>query len=258
VRRGAFAVLTVLAAIAAGCGSDDSDDSTATAASPGGELVVSAASSLQPAFEAYADDAGIDAKQSFAGSDDLAAQIRQGVKPDVYAAANTSLPDDLYKDGLVEKPVVFASNTLVLAVPKGSDISSIEDLTGDVTLAIGDEGIPVGDYTREVLGRLPKSESDAILDNVRSLEPDVAGIVGKLTQGAVDAGFVYITDVVATDGALTAIQLPQDLQPDVAYGAAVVDGAANPDGAQAFIDGLLSGQGAAALKDAGFGPPPSD
>ena len=62
---------------------------------------------------------GIDAKQSFAGSDDLAAQIRQGVTPDVYAAANTSLPDDLYKDGLVEKPVVFATNTLVLAVPAG-------------------------------------------------------------------------------------------------------------------------------------------
>jgi molybdate transport system substrate-binding protein len=258
LRCGAFAALAVVAAIAAGCGSDGSDESTATAASSGGELVVSAASSLQPAFEAYADDAGIDAKQSFAGSDDLAAQIRQGVEPDVYAAANTSLPDDLYKDGLVEKPVVFASNTLVLAVPKGSDISSIDDLTGDVTLAIGDEGVPVGDYTREVLGRLPKSESDAILDNVRSLEPDVAGIVGKLTQGAVDAGFVYITDVVATAGALTAIQLPKDLQPDVAYGAAVVDGAANPDGAQTFIDGLVTGQGAAALKDAGFGPPPAD
>jgi molybdate transport system substrate-binding protein len=258
LRCGAFAALAVVAAIAAGCGSDDSDESTATAASSGGELVVSAASSLQAAFEAYADDAGIDAKQSFAGSDDLAAQIRQGVKPDVYAAANTSLPDDLYKDGLVDKPVVFASNTLVLAVPKGSDISSIDDLTGDVTLASGDEGVPVGDYTREALGRLPESESDAILDNVRSLEPDVAGIVGKLTQGAVDAGFVYITDVVATAGALTAIQLPKDLQPDVAYGAAVVDGAANPDGAQTFIDGLVTGQGAAALKDAGFGPPPAD
>ena len=257
MKRGAFAALAITAAIAAGCGSDDADDSTSTAASSSGdELVVSAASSLQPAFEAYADGAGIDAKQSFAGSDDLAAQIRQGVKPDVYAAANTSLPDDLYKDGLVGKPVVFATNTLVLAVPKGSDISSLEDLTGDVTLAIGDEGVPVGDYTREVLGHLPKSESAAILDNVRSLEPDVAGIVGKLTQGAVDAGFVYITDVVATDGALTAIQLPEDLQPDVAYGAAVVDGAANPDGAQTFIDGLLTGQGAAALKDAGFGPPP--
>ena len=253
MRRALFASLAVAAAIAAGCGDDDSDSASASSGDP---LVVSAAASLQPAFEAYAETAGIDAKQSFAGSDDLAAQIRQGVKPDVYAAANTSLPDDLYKDGLVSKPVVFATNTLVLAVPEGSDIGSIEDLTGDVTLAIGDEGVPVGDYTREVLARLPKSESDAILDNVRSQEPDVAGIVGKLTQGAVDAGFVYITDVVATDGALKAIQLPKDLQPDVAYGAAVVDGAANPEGAKSFIDGLLAGDGATALEDAGFGPPP--
>jgi len=257
VRWALCASLAAVAAIAAGCGSDDSTSTTSSSASGGDELVVSAASSLQPAFEDYAEAAGFDAKQSFAGSDDLAAQIRQGVKPDVYAAANTSLPDDLYQDGLVEKPVVFASNTLVLAVPKDSDIDSIDDLTGDVTLAIGDEGVPVGDYTREVLGHLPNEQSETILDNVRSLEPDVAGIVGKLTQGAVDAGFVYITDVVATDGALEAIQLPKDLQPDVAYGAAVVDGAPNPQGAQDFIDGLLTGEGAQALKDAGFGPPPS-
>jgi molybdate transport system substrate-binding protein len=252
--RALIAGLAVVAAIAAGCGHDDSESASASSTD---QLVVSAAASLQPAFEAYAESAGINAKQSFAGSDDLAAQLRQGVKPDVYAAANTSLPDDLYKDGLVEKPVMFATNTLVLAVPADSDIGSFDDLTGDVTLAIGDEGVPVGAYTREVLARLPESESDAILDNVRSLEPDVAGIVGKLTQGAVDAGFVYITDVVATDGALKAIQLPKDLQPDVAYGAAVVDGAANPEGAQSFIDGLLTGDGATALEDAGFGPPPA-
>ena len=249
------------ALVVAGCG-DDSDDTSTEAgstAAAGGELVVSAAASLEPAFTAYAEAAGIDAKQSFAGSDDLAAQIRQGVTPDVYAAANTSLPDDLYADGLVSKPVVFATNTLVLAVPEGSQIDSLDDLTGDeVTLAIGDEGVPVGDYTREVLAGLPKEESEAILDNVRSLEPDVAGIVGKLSQGAVDAGFVYVTDVVATDGALTAIDLPAELQPDVAYGAAVVEGAENPEGAQSFIDGLLEGDGADALVDAGFKPPPSN
>ncbi|MET0957691.1 MAG: molybdate ABC transporter substrate-binding protein [Solirubrobacterales bacterium] len=255
-RLALVAVATAL--LTAGCG-DDSDDTSTEAGSTtaaGGELVVSAAASLKPAFTAYAEAAGIDAKQSFAGSDDLAAQIRQGVTPDVYAAANTSLPDDLYADGLVSKPVVFATNTLVLAVPEGSQIDSLDDLTGDVTLAIGDEGVPVGDYTREVLGELPKEESEAILENVRSLEPDVAGIVGKLTQGAVDAGFVYVTDVVATDGALTAIDLPADLQPDVAYGVAVVDGAENPEGAQSFIDGLLEGEGADALADAGFKPPP--
>ena len=253
--RVALVVGAFFAAALAGCGEDSGSSSTASAG--GGQLVVSAASSLEPAFTAYAEQAGYDAKQSFAGSDDLAAQIRQGVTPDVFAAANTSLPDDLYKDGLVDKPVAFATNTLVLAVPAGSDIDSLDDLTGDVTLAIGDEGVPVGDYTREVLDRLPADESGAILGNVRSLEPDVAGIVGKLTQGAVDAGFVYSTDVVATDGALEAIDVPADLQPDVAYGAAVVDGAENADGAQAFIDGLLDGGGGAALADAGFGPPPA-
>jgi len=256
VRRLALAGLASTLVIA-GC--DDSDDTSTEAGSTtaaGGELVVSAAASLEPAFTAYAEAAGIDAKQSFAGSDDLAAQIRQGVTPDVYAAANTSLPDDLYAEGLVSKPVVFATNTLVVAAPEGSQIDSLDDLTGDVNLAIGDEGVPVGDYTREVLAGLPKEESEAILDNVRSLEPDVAGIVGKLSQGALDAGFVYVTDVVATDGALTAIDLPSDLQPDVAYGAAMVDGAENPEGAQSFIDGLLEGEGADALADAGFKPPP--
>ncbi|CAN5540589.1 molybdate ABC transporter substrate-binding protein [soil metagenome] len=242
-----------MALTACGGGSDSSTDGGG-----GDQLVVSAASSLEPAFTAYADQAGVDAKQSFAGSDDLAAQIRQGVTPDVYAAANTSLPDDLYKDDLVSKPVVFASNSLVLAVPADSDISSLEDLTASgVTLATGEENVPIGDYTRQVLDRLPASESSAILGNVRSEEPDVAGIVGKLNEGAIDAGFLYVTDVTAADGELKAITLPKDLQPDVAYGVAVVNGAENPDGAQAFIDGLLSGAGAKALREAGFGPPPA-
>ena len=118
--------LTVLAVAAAclagmtGCGGggDNSD-----------QLVVSAAASLDTAFNDYVDAAGIDAKMSFAGSDELAAQIRQGVKPDVYAAANTTLPDELHNEGLVGEPTVFATNTLVLAVPQDSQIDSLDDLT---------------------------------------------------------------------------------------------------------------------------------
>jgi molybdate transport system substrate-binding protein len=234
---------------AAGCRGADDEGS--------GQLVVSAAASLQQAFTDYAHAAGIDARQSFAGSDELAAQIRQGVKPDVYAAANTTLPEQLHRDGLVGKPLVFATNSLVLAVPERSEITSIEDLTKSGTaIAIGDPEAPVGSYTREVLDGLPPDQAKTILANVRSEEPDVSGIVGKLTQGAVDAGFLYITDVAATDGALRAIELPPALEPDVAYGAAVVTAADNPDGAQSFIDGLLHGDGAAALQKAGFKPPP--
>jgi molybdate transport system substrate-binding protein len=240
-----------VATAGAGCGGEEGEGSS------GGEVIVSAAASLQPAFEVYAQAEGFEARQSFAGSDELAAQIRQGVTPDVYAAANTSLPDELHAEGLVEEPMVFATNRLVLAAPAASEtVRSLDDLTAEgVTIAIGEAGVPVGDYTREVLAGLGP-QGDAILANVRSEEPDVAGIVGKLTQGAVDAGFVYITDVVAAGDALEAIELPGRLQPEVAYGAAVVTDARNPEEAQRFVDGLLEGTGAQALIDAGFEPPP--
>jgi molybdate transport system substrate-binding protein len=108
-----------------------------------------------------------------------------------------------------------------------------------------------------VLAKLPAAQRTAILGNVRTEEPDVSGIVGKLTQGAVDAGFLYISDVRGTDGKLKAIELPASLQPSVAYGVAVVKGAKHPAQAQAFIAGLLHGAGQQALKAAGFLPPPS-
>jgi len=226
----------------------------------GGErrLTVSAATSLTNAFEEYgADFAPATTRFSFAGSDDLAAQIRQGVKPDVYAAANTKLPEQLYDEGLVGEPVKFAGNRLVIAVPAGGDdINSLRDLgKGAQKLVIGAESAPVGEYTQDLLSRLPPSRSKAIRARVRSEEPDVAGVVGKLTQGAADAGILYITDVAAAGKKMRAIELPPDLQPNVEYAAAVVKGAKEPVVAREFIDCLLSGRGAAALRRAGFEQP---
>jgi molybdate transport system substrate-binding protein len=233
----------------AGCGGEDETP----------QLTVSAAASLKQAFTQYGRQfSDARARFSFAGSDELAAQIEQGVKPDVYAAANTKLPQQLYEKGLVEQPTVFAGNRLVLAVPAESRIDALEDLAANgVALAIGAENVPVGTYTRTVLDKLPATQRRAILGNVRTEEPDVAGITGKLTQGAVDAGFLYLSDVRATDGALEAIELPDDLQPDVAYGVAVVEGAKQPEVARAFVAGLLDGAGAEALERAGFEPPPA-
>jgi molybdate transport system substrate-binding protein len=252
-------LLVLLAGLSllAGCGSsDDSPSASSPASKP--PLTVSAAASLKNAFTAYAglfDAATV--RSSFAGSDELAAQIRQGVRPDVFASANTKLPEQLYEEGLVEKPVVFAANQLVLAVPAGSTVRGLDDLAKKgVTIAMGSESVPVGSYTRKVLDGLPASQKAAILANVRSNEPDVAGVVGKVTQGAVEAGFVYVTDVQATEGKLKAIEIPADLKPQVAYGVAVVKGAKHPQQAKQFVDGLLSGAGRKALDSAGFLPPP--
>jgi molybdate transport system substrate-binding protein len=217
-------------------------------------LTVSAAQSLHGAFEDYGtrfDDAT--ARFSFAGSDALAAQIRQGVRPDVYAAANTELPRRLFEEGLVEEPVAFAHNRLVIAVPADSTIGDVADLgRGGIELAVGAETVPVGAYTREVLGRLPAVQGRAVLANVRSEEPDVSGVLGKLTQGAADAGLLYATDVEGVGGRLRTIELPRRLRPRVTYGAAVIKGAKQPEAARAFVDGLLSGSGRAALQRAGF------
>jgi molybdate transport system substrate-binding protein len=222
-------------------------------------LTVSAATSLKSALTAYGDHfPGAKVRASFAGSDELAAQIRQGVKPDVFASANTTLPDQLYTEGLVEKPRVFAANRLVLAVPaSGAKVRGIGDLgRPGTTIAMGSPSVPIGSYARKVLAKLPASQSKAILANVRSNEPDVGGVVGKIAQGAVDAGFVYVTDVKAADGKLRAIALPDDLQPQVSYGVAVVKGAKHPEQAKAFVDGLMSGDGRKRLDAAGFLPPP--
>jgi molybdate transport system substrate-binding protein len=251
VRRALALVALVVAVPVVGCGGSSSSDPKPT-------LVVSAASSMTEALnECSPDFADATVRLQFAGSDELAAQIEQGVKPDVYAAANTKLPDELHEKGLLSTPVEFATNEFVLAVPKDSKITSIDDLTANgVKIAIGSESVPIGSYTRDTLAKLPPKQSFAIMSNVRSNEPDVKGIVGKLTQGAVDAGFVYVTDVNATNGRLKAIKLPTEVEPQVTYEAGVVKGAKHPEQARAYVDGLLDGGCADALGKAGFGAAP--
>jgi molybdate transport system substrate-binding protein len=244
-------LLSLLASALAGCGHDASGSASST-------LRVSAAASLKQAFTQYGEtfDAAR-ARFSFAGSDELAAQIRAGARPDLFAAANAKLPAALYADGLVERPVAFARNRLVLAVPAhGAKVHTLEDLaSGGVAIAMGAPSVPVGAYTRKVLGGLPAAQRRAILAHVRSNEPDVAGVVGKVSQGAVDAGFVYVTDVQAAGDRLHAIELPSNLSPAVVYEAAVVKGTEHPEQARAFLRGLVSGAGARALVDAGFAHP---
>jgi molybdate transport system substrate-binding protein len=203
---------------------------------------VAAAASLKRAFTEYEPDA----RYSFAGSDQLAAQIRSGVEPDVYAAANTQLPQDLHRHGLVERPVVFARNRLVLAT-RSARIRSLADAArAGVKLAIGSPSVPAGIYARQVLARSP-GRGRRVLANVRSEEPDVAGVVGKVDQGAVDAGFVYATDALAAR--LRAVPLPGA---EVRYAVAVVRPSA---AARAFVRGLLSARGRRALVRAGFQGP---
>jgi molybdate transport system substrate-binding protein len=249
VRSGwAFLIALAVSALLGGCGEGSGRPA----------LVVSAAASLQKAFTMYAQQfPGATVRFSFAGSDALAAQIEHGVRPDVFASANEVLPVALYGRGLVEKPSVFAANRLVLAVPAGSKVTDLGGVERrGVSIAVGTPTVPVGAYTQTVLGRLPADRRHVLLADVVDREPDVSGIVGKLTEGAVNAGFLYATDVAATHGALRAIPLPPQLQPRVAYAAAIVTGAQRRGLAQRFIAGLQHGAGQRDLLASGFLPPP--
>lgn len=235
----------------AGCGSSGSDDDE--------PLTVGAASSLRTALAEYEGQDGSLApvRISFAGSDLIAAQIRQGAGIDVIAAASTTDPDELFSDGLVEQPVPYAQNEVVIGVPKDSGIKSIGELAEPGTkIVIGDDAVPVGAYTREIFDSLPAANGRAIEANVKSEEPDVASITAKLVQGAADAGFIYATDVLSAPDDIRAITLPDDLQPTIIYSAAVSRDSDQADESSEYIDGLLTGDGAEVLKEAGFLPAP--
>jgi molybdate transport system substrate-binding protein len=244
-------VLAVLLALAA-CGGDDDETAaqtgpadTGAAAAP---ITVFAAASLTEVFPAI-DPAPT---YNFAGSDELAAQIREGAPADVYAAASSKYPQELFDEGLVEEPVTFASNRLVLIVPTDNPagIQDVDDVTKKGTkLVIAAEGVPVGDYTREVLDSLGLNKA---LDNVVSQEEDVKGVVSKVALGEADAGFVYATDAAVAADDVTVIELPEGSQPPIEYQIAVVSSSENKEAAQAFVDEVLGPDGQAQLEAAGF------
>lgn len=240
--------LLVLTLLIAGCGGGSGGEPTMT---------VLGASSLTAALEKYGGSfEGAKVQSSFAGSDQLAAQIQHGAKADVFASADTEYPAQLYAEGLAEKPVVFARNQLVVVVPTDGSVKSLADLARPgAKIVIGDPSVPVGAYTREVLKRLPAAKQAAILDNVRSEEPEVTAVLAKVTSGAADAGFVYVTDAKTVAGQVRTVPIPPNLQPDVAYAAAVLSGSDEPELAHRYLEGLLHGRGAEDLRLAGFLPP---
>ena len=194
-------------------------------------------------------------RYSFAGSDQLALQIREGAPADVYAAASTRYPDELFRAGLVERPRVFATNRLVLVVPRSNpgDIDSVWDLrAGGLKIVIGQAGVPIGDYTREALRRLGLLAD--VVGNVVSEEPDVKSIVAKVALGEADVGFVYATDARPVGARVKTVPLPAWAQPPIRYEIAVVKGGREA-AARAFVTRVIGKVGRTALRKAGFGLP---
>jgi molybdate transport system substrate-binding protein len=205
-------------------------------------LTIFAAASLTSVFPQIAP------KQhySFGGSNALAAQIQQGAPADVFASANTSIPFQLYDEGLVEKPLLFTRNQLVLIVPKANpaDIHSVADVAKPgVKLVVAARGVPVGDYTRTVLKNMNLSNAT-----------DVREVLAKVALGEADAGFVYVTDARTVRGKVATIGIRWTAQPRVSYAVAVVSTSKRKAAARAWVKALLGKAAQAKLRAAGFLP----
>ena len=197
------------------------------------------------------------AKFTFNGSGTLATDIEQGAPADVYAAASPTDPATLLAKGLIDKPIDFATNTLVLIVPNSNPahITSVSDITKPgVKIVICNATVPCGDYARTAFTNL--GITNAAMKNVVSQADDVTQVVADIASGAADVGFVYITDADSAKGKVKVVRLPAKAMPGTIDVIAVVKKAPDAAAAKAFVATVLSAKGEATLHAAGFGPRP--
>ena len=244
MRRLAPLVAAVFVAVLAGVATAARDR---TADNPATVLAAASLTEVLPAIDGSA-------RASFGGSNQLAQQARQGFPFDVFLSASPQYTQSLYAEGLVRKPVAFATNSLVLIVPRRNParVKTVADLAKrpKLRLVVAAPKVPIGLYTREVLKRLGLLR---VLRKAVSLEPDVKGIVGKVALGEADAGFVYATDVRPVASKVTVIRFPRRAQPNVVYEAAIAARPRDLEAAQSFLIELLGPDGRRALRAAGFG-----
>jgi molybdate transport system substrate-binding protein len=236
-------LLLLIPAMAVGC-SDEGQNH---------EPVVFAAASLTDAFEEMLTATERDPRTSvtfnFGSSSDLARSIEDGSPAEVFASADELTMDGLVEQGLVEDVQIFATNRLAIAVELDNpqDIDDLEDLDGDVALALCAPEVPCGRYARDVLDRA------GIDVEPRSLEPDVRAVLTRVALGEVDAGIVYESDVLTSDE-VSSVSIPDDVNVVASYPIALV-GSGSGDAARAFYELVLSKRGSDILERHGFDAP---
>lgn len=264
VRRAGLAIAAlVLSGMAAACSSSPGTPASGSSSGPGqtpavtGTVTVFAASSLKETFTSIAKrfeaaHPGTTVVLSFAASSALATQITSGAPADVFASASAKDMATLTSAGAATAPTTFATNSLTVVVPSANpaQIASLADLArAGVKVAQCQAAVPCGVLAAKVLATAGLTVTPA------TLEPDVKSVLTKVRLGEVDAGLVYATDAVAAAGSVTAVPIPAGVNATTAYPIAALSHAANPAGARAFVDAVVSAEGLAVLKAAGFGAP---
>jgi molybdate transport system substrate-binding protein len=156
------------------------------------------------------------------------------------------------QDLLDSQSFIFATTYLEIIVEKGNplNISSLQDLTDpDLIFVTTNPEVPIGKYTTEVL------EKAGVAITPDSLESNVKGIMLKVASGEADAGIVYHSEVIASDGQVEGVKIPTEFNIEAEFPIGIIENSANKKEAQRFIDYLLSPKGQALLTQYGFQTP---
>ncbi|MGB3894644.1 molybdate ABC transporter substrate-binding protein [Mycolicibacter sinensis] len=221
-------------------------------------ITVFAAASLRPAFTEIAeqfktDHPGVAVEFNFAGSSDLATQLTQGARADVFASANTAQMDKVAQPGLLDgEAVPFATNTLVIVTAPGNPhaVRSFADLAAPgLAVVVCQPPVPCGAATRKV------EDATGVRVNPVSEEPDVTDVLNKVTTGQADAGVVYRTDAINAGDRVVTVAFPEAAGAVNTYPVGVLKDAAQPGPAKQFVDLVTGAAGQKILHAAGFGKP---
>jgi molybdate transport system substrate-binding protein len=226
------------------------------------ELLVSAAASLTNAFRDIgkrfeAAHPGDSVAFNFAASDVLLVQIDKGAPADVFASADEDTMDRAQRKGRIVTPTrrVFASNGLVLVVPRGARaVASVDALKDDRVkrIAIGSaETVPAGRYARDALQQA--GAWDALQPKL-VLAQNVRQVLDYVARREVEAGFVYNTDAAIMPDRVSVTAAPREAR-QVRYPIAAVAGSRQPQLAATFVAFVAGPEGRAVLERYGFLPP---
>lgn len=216
-------------------------------------ITVFAAASLQPALDKIGarlrTTDNIKTTFNYAGTQTLVAQLQQGAQGDVFASADTAHMTALQDAGMISGPArIFAHNKLEIAVAKGNPkhIQTLADLSrAGLVVVLADPSVPAGKYAQQALAKAKVTVHPA------SLELQVTAVLNKVALGEADGGIVYVSDVV-TNGKVDGVAIRDEQNVIADYPIAALKSASNATGARAFIDSVLSSDGQATLKNAGF------
>jgi molybdate transport system substrate-binding protein len=257
VRRFAVIAAGVVAVAVAGCSSSSSSPSASSSSPATGTITVFAAASLMDTFtqigkQFEAAHKGDTVKFSFGPSSGLSTQITSGAPADVFASAAPANMDTVVKAGDASNPQTFAKNTMEVAVPPNNPakVTSVNDLAKpSVKVAVCAAQVPCGVVAAEVfknVGITVKPVTEAT---------DVSSVVTEVETGNVDAGMVYVTNVLSEGNKLKGIVIPAADNASTLYPIATITSSKHEAIAKEFVDYVLSPAGQKVLTAAGFQKP---